>query len=357
MKKEGDLGPLKWVAWETTKKCNLKCVHCRSNAGAGPADAVDTKKAFLLMDRVAGFAKPVFVLSGGEPLLRPDIFDLAEYGAGLGFKMAMATNGTLVTDEICAKIRESGIKIVSLSLDGPDAKTHDAFRRQKGSFDAIMKAAEKFRENRIEFIINSSFTKMNQSRIEDTYRLAKKTGAKAWYMFLVVPMGRGKALIDGLISAEDYEKILKWHYKMEISENEIMVRPTCAPSYYRIFSEEQKKAGKETQRRRLSYSPGGGKGCVAAQSIAYISANGDVYPCSYFTEAAGNIFRQKFSEIWETKLFRSFRDTAGFKNPCGACDYRNTCGGCRARALIHEGDMKANDPYCGYEPAAQRGCP
>lgn len=344
--------PLKWIAWETTTKCNLKCVHCRSYADASGFAALDTEKSMRLMDAVAEFAKPVFVLTGGEPMLRPDIYELAKYGAGLGFKMAMATNGTLVSDETCGKIKEAGIKIMSLSLDGPDAKTHDAFRRQKGSFDATIKAAEKFRKSSIEFLVNSSFTKMNQPHIEDTYKLAKKTGAKAWYMFLVVPMGRGKGLLNELISVKDYERILKWHYRMEISENDMMVRPTCAPSYYRIFAEEQKKAGKKAKRRNLSYSPGGGKGCVAAQSIAYISAAGDVYPCSYFTEAAGNILKQKLSKIWDSGLFKSFRDYSDYTSRCGPCDYRNTCGGCRARALIYGNDMKSNDPYCAFVPSS-----
>jgi radical SAM protein with 4Fe4S-binding SPASM domain len=313
---------------------------------------VDTKKAIELMEKVAEFARPVFVLTGGEPLLRGDIFELAKYGTKLGFKMAMATNGSLVTDEVCEKIKGSGIKIISLSLDGPGAEAHDNFRKQKGSFDAVISAAEKFRAHGIEFLINSSFTKRNQPYIEDTYLLARKLGAKAWYMFIVVPMGRGKGLLDELISREDYEKILKWHYNMEIKEHEILVRPTCAPSYYRIFAEEQKKSGNNSDRRKLSFSPGGGKGCVAGQSIAYISAEGDVYPCSYFTGPGGNIFRQKFSEIWESGLFKSFRDYSDYKSRCGVCDYRNTCGGCRARALIYDNDLKSNDPYCGYVPAS-----
>lgn len=344
---------LKWVAWESTAKCNLNCVHCRSHAGAAKHELINTKKAKLLMDRVSEFSKPVFVLSGGEPLLRRDIFELAKYGAGLGFKMAMATNGSLINSETCAKLKESGIKIISLSLDGTDAASHDDFRKQKGSFDSVIKAARLFKENNMEFLINSSFTKRNQDRIEATYKLAKKLGAKAWYMFLVVPMGRGKGLLDELVSAKDYEKILKWHHDMEIQEKDMLVRPTCAPSYYRIFVEEEKKKGRDTKRRSLTFSPGGSKGCVAAQSIAYISAAGDVFPCSYFTASGGNIFKQPLAKIWDSGLFKSFRDYEGYDR-CGICEYRNTCGGCRARAYIYEDNLKANDPYCGYVPQKMR---
>jgi radical SAM protein with 4Fe4S-binding SPASM domain len=346
--------PLKWVAWETTKECNLNCVHCRSGAGSGDFKGVSTKEGFILMDKLARFATPVFVLSGGEPLLRPDIFELAKYGTSLGFKMAMATNGSLIDDAACENMKKSGIKIVALSLDGPNAAVHDDFRRQKGSFDSIMNAVEKFKKHSIEFIINSSFTKRNQEFIEQTYKLAKKSGAKAWYMFLVVPMGRGADLLGELITPEDYEKILKWHYEAEIKEDNILMRPTCAPSYYRIYAQQQKEKGGATQRRSLSYSPGGGRGCVAARSIAYISAEGDVYPCSYFTCNAGNIFKTPLAEIWESELFKGFRTEEGYDN-CGCCEYRNSCGGCRARALIYTDDMKANDPYCDHIPAVKKG--
>ncbi len=350
---ESDSSPLKWVAWETTKQCNLKCIHCRSNAALPYFQGVGTEQGFLLMDKVAAFARPVFVLSGGEPMLRPDIFELAKYGDSLGFKMAMATNGSFIDDEACEKIKSSGIKIAALSLDGPDAGVHDDFRKQAGSFAAIIKAARKFREHSVEFIINSSFTRRNQSFIPQTYGLAKELGAKAWYMFLVVPMGRGKELLDELISPEDYEAILRWHHGAETTGDNILMRPTCAPSYYRIFSEEQKKKGLSAERRSLSYSPGGGRGCVAARSIAYISAEGDLFPCSYFTQSGGNIFDKSLSEIWDSDLFRSFRGDAG-DGRCGRCGYQRTCGGCRARALIYSGDMKSDDPYCGYLRAAEK---
>ena len=352
IKTRKDNSPLKWLAWETTKQCNLKCIHCRSNAGMSDFTQVDTEKGFLLMDKVAEFASPVFVLSGGEPMLRSDIFELAKYGNSLGFKMAIATNGSFIDDKACEDIRNSGIKIAALSLDGPEAAIHDDFRKQKGSFASIVQAAQKLRQHSIEFVINSSFTRRNQNFIAGTYRLAKDLGAKAWYMFLVVPMGRAKGLLDELITPADYEKILKWHCHAEISEDKMLMRPTCAPSYYRIFAEEQKKTGGSGKRRSLSYSPGGGRGCVAARSIAYISAEGDAYPCSYFTRNGGNIFDKSLSEIWDSELFKGFRDYTGYDS-CGCCEHKNACGGCRARALIYNNDMKSDDPYCGHIPAVK----
>ena len=350
MNTESGAGPLKWVAWESTRKCNLRCVHCRSSAGDTGTEGLGTERARVLMDRVAEFARPVFVLSGGEPLLRPDIFDLAAYGTSLGFKMALATNGSLIDDRACESIKNSGIRIAALSLDGPEAAVHDDFRKQAGSFDAILRAACKLREHSIDFVINSSFTQRNHARIADTCALAKELGAKAWYMFLVVPMGRGKDLMDEMIPPAEHEGILKWHYGVETGEETMLMRPTCAPSYYRIFAQESGKSGRLAGRRSLSFSPGGGRGCVAARSIAYIGAEGEVYPCSYFTRGAGNIFDRDLRDIWESELFRAFREYGGYGR-CGRCEYRESCGGCRARALIYNGDMKADDPCCGHTPA------
>ena len=156
----------KWIAWEITRRCNLRCVHCRSASEAVVKGHPDfpTEDAYRVIDDIASYAKPVVVLSGGEPLMRKDVFDIAGYGTDKGLRMCMATNGLLVDDERCERIKESGIKIVSLSLDGSTADVHDDFRKQRGAFEGTIRAAGLFRKHGIEFIINSSFTKRNQDR-------------------------------------------------------------------------------------------------------------------------------------------------------------------------------------------------
>lgn len=344
----------KWIAWEVTRRCNLRCIHCRSSSelsAKGHPDLPFTD-AIKIIDDISDYAKPVVVLSGGEPLLREDLFDIASYGTEKGLRMCLATNGSLVDDYVCQVIKKSGIRMVSLSLDGSTEKVHDNFRNQEGAFKGIINASELFRRNSIEFLINSSFTKRNQEEIPKVYKLAKELGATAWYMFMIVPTGRAEEIINELISKEDYEEILDWHYHMEKEEKDMLVRPTCAPHYYRIVLQNAKKEGSHFERRSLKFSTGGSKGCIAGQLICLINVDGDVLPCSYFPMSAGNILKQPFKEIWEnSELFKKLRDFKSYKGKCGNCEFLNVCGGCRARAHAVSGDYLDEEPFCSYIPA------
>jgi len=344
---------VKWIAWEITRRCNLNCVHCRSSSKLEVKDHPDFSfdEAKRVLDDISSFAQPVVVLSGGEPLLRKDVFDIAAYGTEKGLRMCLATNGTLVTEEICHNIKESGIRMVSLSLDGASAAVHDDFRNQIGAFEGTIKAAGLFRKHGIEFLINSSFTKRNQEEVPKIYKLAKELGATAWYMFMIVPTGRGQDILAELISPEDYEELLNWHYDMEKEEDDMLVRPTCAPHYYRIVLQRSKDDKEKFKRRSLKFSTGGSKGCLAGQLICLIDVDGEVLPCSYFPKSAGNIRRQSFKDIWEnSELFKSLRDFKSYKGSCGSCEYINVCGGCRARAYSMTGDYLAEEPFCNYSP-------
>ena len=346
----------KWIAWEVTGRCNLNCIHCRASSSMTSHDSdFSLAEAKRLIDDIAEISKPVLVLSGGEPLLRQDLFEIAKYGTEKGFRMCIATNGVLVTDEIVGKMKEAGIRICSLSLDGSTAAVHDDFRKQPGAFEATLRAAEIFNRNGMQFIVNSSFTKRNQHDIAATCKLAKSIGAHAWYMFMIVPTGRGEAIMSELISKEDYEEILEWHYQMEKQETEMLVRPTCAPHYYRVRLQKMKEEGEKFQPRSLTFSTGGGKGCICAQSICFIDSKGNVQPCSYFPVVAGNVKKQKFAEIWHTsELFESLRSFEKYKGRCGECEYINVCGGCRARADAVLEDYLEEEPFCNYVPIKTR---
>jgi len=342
----------KWIAWEATQRCNLSCVHCRCSSDMEASEGdFTTAEAFKLIDDICEVSKPVFVLSGGEPLMRPDLFEIAQYGTDQGLRMCIATNGTFVTDEICQKMKETGIKMVSLSLDGSTAEIHDNFRGCDGAYAGTIRAAETMRRNGIPFIINSSFTKRNQHDIGNCFKVAKKLGATAWYMFMIVPTGRGKEIMDELVSKEDYEEILAWHYQQEKQEDEILMRPTCAPHYYRVVPQLAKAEGESFKRRSLTFSTGGGKGCIAAQSICMIDCEGNLKPCSYFLRTVGNVKEESFKDLWfNSKIFNDLRDFKAYKGRCGECEYINVCGGCRARADAVYGDYMAEEPFCNYIP-------
>lgn len=343
----------KWIAWEITRRCNLRCVHCRSSSQleveGHPDFSLDEAKRVL--DDIHSYASPVVVLSGGEPLLRPDVFDIAAYGTALGLRMCLATNGSLVTADTCRLITESGIRMVSLSLDGSTAAVHDDFRNQPGAFDGVMNAIRLFNAHNIDFLVNSSFTKRNQDEAPKIHQLVKSLGATAWYLFMIVPTGRGEEIMAELIPPDEYEAMLNWHYDMEKEEDELLVRPTCAPQYYRVVLQRAKQEGEKFKRRTLKFSTGGSKGCLAGQLICMIDVDGNVLPCSYFPLPAGNIRTQSFREIWEeSPLFLEMRDFAGYKDHCGRCEYLNVCGGCRARAWAVTGDYLAGEPFCSHRP-------
>jgi AdoMet-dependent heme synthase len=343
----------KWLAWEITRRCNLKCVHCRSSSSMEVENYPDFsfEEAKRILDDIAGYASPVIVLSGGEPLLRKDVFDIARYGSGKNLRMCLATNGTLVNKEICQEIKNADIKMVSLSLDGSTAETHDNFRNQEGAFDGVMNAAALFREYQIPFLVNSSFTRRNQKEIPEVYKLVKTLEPTAWYMFMIVPTGRGEDIMSELISQKDYEEILDWHCEMEKNEDEILVRPTCAPNYYRVVLEKAKKTGEKYERRNLKFSTGGSKGCLAGQLICLLDVEGNILPCSYFPKTAGNIREKSFENIWEdSSLFKDMRNFKAYKGRCGKCEYINVCGGCRARAYAMTGDYLAEEPFCSHQP-------
>ncbi|NLZ17936.1 MAG: radical SAM protein [Desulfobulbaceae bacterium] len=343
----------KWIAWEITRRCNFSCVHCRSSSElevSGHPDFSFDEAKRILAD-IRSYANPVVVLSGGEPLLREDVFDIASHGTKLGLRMCLATNGSLVTPELCRNMLASGIKMVSLSLDGASAAVHDDFRRQPGAFEGVMQAMALFREHNIPFLVNSSFTKRNQEEAAKLYPLVKELGATAWYLFMIVPTGRGEEIMSELIPPDEYEAMLNWHYDVEKGEDELLMRPTCAPQYYRLVLQRAKTDGESFKRRSLSFSTGGSKGCLAGQLICLIDVDGNMLPCSYFPKAAGNLREQSFKDIWEqAPLFHEMRDFKSYKGNCGHCEYLNICGGCRARAYAITGDYMAAEPFCAYQP-------
>ena len=311
------------VAWETTAACNLKCSYCRALASDAPDyNELGTKEAKAFIKSIASL-QPMLILSGGEPLLRPDIFQLARYATSLGLRVSLASNGTLITPEVVHQIRASGISRVSISLDGTTADKHDQ-NRGIGSFQAAMKGIENLRGN-VDFQINFTITNKNEREVLSIFDLAEAKGAKALHFFFMVPTGRAQE--EDLISAERQEELLG-QIDRERRQRDLDVQVTCAPQYARIAKSKR------------------GGGCLAGKSFVFVSRSGDVFPCGYMPLLAGNIREQKFTDIWENSpLFRALRER-NLKGKCGDCNFVEICGGCRARAYANNGDFLGPDPLC-----------
>ena len=341
---------LRMIAWELTRSCNLACVHCRASAERGPySGELSTQEVLKVMDEIALVGKPVIILTGGEPLLRSDIFDLARHGTEKGLRMVMATNGTLFMEETVQKMKASGIQRISISLDGPNPETHDAFRKVKGSFEGSLRGISMAKKGGLDFQINTTITKINLHLIPEILRLAVDLGAVALHIFLLVPTGRGKELQDQEISPQDYEKTLHWFYEQR-DKVPLQLKATCAPHYYRILRQRAKKEGKKITPQEYGLDAMT-RGCLGGISFCFISHVGQVQPCGYLDLNCGNVKETSFREIWmNSEAFQRLRDTDGYQGKCGRCEFRKVCGGCRARAYEISGDYMAEEPYCIYEP-------
>jgi AdoMet-dependent heme synthase len=386
------------IFWEVTKGCNLRCVHCRATATqlSSPSD-LSTKSALGIIDQIAAAANPILVLSGGEPLFRSDIFQLARYATDKGLRVALATNGTLVTKEVAGMIVDAGVKRVSISLDGADAATHDTFRGIPGAFKAAVYGLRNLKSLGMSVQINMTIARHNAHQLPQVLELAKSLGADALHTFLLVPVGCGVDIAaDQMVPPEEYEKMLNWFYDQSL-EGGIELKATCAPHYFRVVRQRRAAEGRSAiaaAQARASASasdmpaigpadmmmpgstgivlkpsatpagnhtghPGGHpsdmnamtKGCLAGTGVCFISHEGEVFPCGYLPVIAGDLRKQTFTDIWEhAEVFEQLRETNNLKGKCGCCEFRNVCMGCRARAYAATGDFLDEEPFCVYEP-------
>lgn len=343
-------GNLRLVAWEVTRSCNLACVHCRAAAQDHPyEDELTTEECFKLLDEIAAITRPIIILTGGEPLLRPDIFEIAAYGNEKGFRMTMAVNGTLLTPDKVQKMLESGIQRISVSLDGATAASHDAFRQVRGAFEGALQGIRYAKEMGLDFQINTTITQHNLHEISAIQELAVSLGAVAHHIFLLVPMGRGKDLAEQSITAEQYEETLHWFYEQK-DRVPLQLKATCAPHYYRILRQRAKAEGRKVDFKSFGLDAVT-RGCLGGTGFCFVSHVGQVQPCGYLELDCGNVRKQSFREIWENStVFKNLRDFKKYEGKCGRCEFIRVCGGCRARAYESTGNYLAPEPLCLYQP-------
>ena len=327
------------ISWNTTRQCNQYCKHCYRAAEAQPdPDELSTEEGKSLLEEIAKAGFKIMVLSGGEPLLREDIYELARHGSDQGLRVVLGTNGTLITPDVVQQLKAAGVARVGISLDDIDPAVHDEWRQMPGAWEVSVQGMKYCREGGLPFQIHTTVTERNEPVITQMTDLAVELGAAGHHIFFLVPAGRGVNIAAESLKAKEYERLLNRILDKQ-REVEIELKPTCAPQFMRIA----KRKGIP-----MRYT----KGCLAGTSYTVIIPNGDVQPCPYLQIKVGNVRETPFSEIWANNpMFQEFR-TQKPSGRCGDCDCVEICGGCRARAYYYSGgDYLAEEPWCLYRPS------
>ena len=349
------------VIWETTQACDLACVHCRACAQpVRSALELSTLEAKKLIDEVAALKAPVFVLTGGDPLKRPDVFELVEYASFHGVRISLTPSATpLLTKEAIVRLTACGLARLAISLDGPTSEVHDAFRRVPGSYEWTLQAVRWAREIGLPVQINTTITRRNLQYLDSTIALMEQLEIVLWSVFFLVPTGRG-ATTD-LISAEEFEQVFEKLYETS-RRVKFDIKSTEAQHYRRFLLQrrtEEKRKDKTSPLPTMlgTRTPDGigraPRGINDGKGFVFISHLGEVFPSGFLPVSAGNVRKQSLTELYRhSPLFVSLRDSANLKGKCGVCEFREVCGGSRARAHATTGDVFAEEPCCIWRPKA-----
>ena len=367
------------VIWETTQACDLACKHCRAEASPEhDPEALTFEDGKMLVDQVEQFGKPrpMFILTGGDPLKHPRLFDIVQYAASCGLPVAVSPSGTpLLTIQNLQRLKDSGTRAISLSLDGSNPELHDNFRQVPGAFDWTINGWKIANDIGLKVQINTTITRYNLFDLPDIFALVREIGAMTWSAFFLVPTGRGTALDE--ISPEDHEAVM--HFLYDASKH-ISVKTTEGHHFKRVVLQRAaleahnipandhfqlnstydrlteglakvlREKGGKPPRDRIRRAP---MHINAASGFVFISLKGDVFPSGYLPLCAGNIRETPLKEIYQSsELFISLRDGAQLKGRCGQCEFRQYCGGSRSRAYALTGDVLAEEPFCIYQPGA-----
>lgn len=320
------------LSWNVTKACNLKCVHCYRDAGKRAKNELSTVEGKALISEIAKAGFKILIFSGGEPLLRDDIFDWIETAAALGIRPVLGTNGTLLDLKKSSRLLKSGLCRAGISLDAADPVLHDRFRKKKGAWDKAVEAMQNCRTAGLEFQVHTTLARHNLSFIDQITNLACILGARAHHVFFLVKTGRGKDLGKDFLSREEYQQALTRLVRRQ-PEIGIELKPVCAPQFVPLSKREKIPVRFE-------------RGCLAGIRYCCILPDGAVAPCPYLPLIADHVRKTPFSEIWNSNpLFQELRGSR-YGGSCGLCMDRDSCSGCRARAYAVSGDFMREDPEC-----------
>jgi len=342
--------------WEVTQACDLACVHCRASAqpDRSPME-LSTDEGKKLIDQIAALKVPVFVLTGGDPIKRPDLFELIWYARSVGVRVSLTPSATpLLTREVIVRLKEAGLARLAVSMDGASAETHDAFRGMNGSFERTLDAVRWANEVGLPVQINTTFSRRNIGEIDDIVALMEKLNITLWSVFFLVPTGRGK--LNDLLSAEEFEAVFaKVHSLSKAASFDIK---TTEAQHYRRFLLQRRVAERmlgmdvaSPQGRTVDVIGRAPRGLNDGKGFVFISHKGEVFPSGFLPLSAGSIREQGLATIYrDSALFRNLRDTSKLEGKCGSCEFKEICGGSRSRAYALTGNPHAEEPCCSYIP-------
>ena len=327
------------VSWNLTRMCNLRCPHCYMEGGRKAENELGTEECLALIEELVALGTEMLILTGGEPLLRRDIYDIARHASSRGIWVVMGSNGVLITDQVVEKMIESGVQGVAISIDSLEPEKHDHFRGGPNAWKYSVRALDICRANGLQVLVQTTVMDMNYAEIPQLLAFAREKGAWSFNLYFLVQTGRGQQMND--LSAERTEAMLSNLVDWQDQYRPMLVRSKCAPQF-----------------KQIAYARGSGGlesgGCMAGTEYCRITPQGDVTPCPYMTVVAGNVRDQSFGEIWRTSsVLQELRDRKRLKGRCGRCEFAELCGGCRCRAYAAYGDYLQEDPACRYQPTGR----
>jgi len=346
------------VVWNVTRQCNLKCAHCYIDADSRPADEMSLEDFKRTAADLAECGVPLVIFSGGEPLMRRDVFDILRVLRDAGVRSVISTNGTLITPEVAKRLAELDVRYVGVSLDAARPEVHDKFRGARGSWQKALDGVRNARDAGIRTGFRITVTKDNYRELPALLDLALKEGVDRFCVYHLVPTGRGAGIADKDLSKEEREWVLSFLYEkaIELRDKEIEILTTDSPMDGVYILERLKREDPEAYKdaRKLLAV---GSGCTMGAKVANIDYRGDVMPCHFAPElVVGNVRQKSFSELWTKNPCATLSELREMpmrlKGKCGRCDYLDVCRGCRKRAHFYTGDWMEEDPSCLYEPSA-----
>ena len=338
------------VIWEVTQACDLACVHCRASAQPerSPAE-LSTEQGYRLLDEIRSFGEPLMVFTGGDPLKRPDLYELIRYSVKIGLRTNVTPSATpLLTAEAIEGFQAAGIARMAISLDGPDAATHDEFRGIPGTFDRAMFALRHARDIGLNTQLQTTVTRRNMARLAEVAEIAKEVRTRMWSLFFLIVTGRAEEGDDLL--APEYEQVFEFMYELSKTAP-FGVKTTEAMHYRRYVAQRIKAEHGVTENQNAKGVAFRTAGVSDGKGFVFVSHTGEIFPSGFFPVSGGNVLDDSLTDVYRNSdLFLTLRDTSQRHGKCGICEYRNICGGSRSRAYALTGDFLAEDPRCIYQP-------